>query len=100
MIDRELLDMVPREAPDTGTLAERLARRAIPLSEDLGRAFLYARYNVDLSQHSLDELGCSDVKTAAIQKMDNVSKENVANLFRVGRAAAAQIDEAHFGRFL
>src|SRR5262249_57194218 len=47
VIDRELLDMVPREGSDEGKLEERLARPRVSLDKDLGRSFLYARYNVD-----------------------------------------------------
>ncbi len=99
-IDRELLDMVPRSGGDAGTVQERLARPAIPLTTDLGRAFLYARYNVDLSPDGLAALGRRDVDSAAVQKMDNVTPENVRNLFAIGRAAAAQVTPAHFGSFL
>ena len=61
VIDREVLDMVPREGPDEGNLAQRLARPRVPLDTDLGRAFLYARYNVDLSREGLDALGFPNV---------------------------------------
>src|SRR5262249_19162630 len=47
VIDRELLDMIPRQGPDDGSLTDRLARPPVPLDVDLGRQFLYARYNVD-----------------------------------------------------
>lgn len=86
-IDRELGDMIPRD-PD-GT--------PIPLARDLGRAFLYARYNADLSRSGLDAAGLRDVEPAAVQKMDSVA--HVADLGRVGRKAAEQVDIAHFGRF-
>jgi hypothetical protein len=44
----------------------------VPLSTDLGRAFLYARYNVDLSAEGLAALGFStdEVDPAIAQRMD------------------------------
>jgi hypothetical protein len=39
VIDRELLDMVPRQGPDEGTPEDRLKRPLIPLDQDLGRIF-------------------------------------------------------------
>jgi uncharacterized protein len=59
VIDREVLDMVPRLGADEGSLSTRLGRARVPLSTDLGRAFLYARYNVDLSADGLKALGFS-----------------------------------------
>ena len=41
-IDRELGDLIPRRV-------EGDEKKEVPLSEDLGRAFLYARYNAELS---------------------------------------------------
>ena len=70
VIDRELLDMVPREGPDEGKLAQRLARPRVPLEEDLGRAFLYTRYNIDFSREGLDALGFSNVTPETARKLD------------------------------
>ena len=78
VIDRELLDMVPREGPDEGSLAQRLARPRVPLDQDLGRAFLYARYNVDLSRKRARRAGVlqtSDPDTA--RKMDKADPEHI-----------------------
>jgi hypothetical protein len=78
-LDRELGDMVPRD--DQG--------REIPLARDLGRHFLYARYNADLSKAGLDQLGVSDVDDEAVRKLDAV--DQVDNLLRIGRAAAKEV---------
>src|SRR5262245_46591381 len=75
-LDREILDLVPREAPD-------YQAKRIPLSTDLGRRFLYARYNADLSKPGLAALGFPDVVPGQIQRMDAV--ENVPQLLAVGR---------------
>ena len=81
-LDRELGDMVPREGQD----------REIPLARDLGRHFLYARYNADLSKGGLDQLGMSDVDDEAVRKLDAV--DQVDNLFRIGQAAAREVQLA------
>ena len=102
VIDRELLDMVPRRGPDEGKLPERLAREHVPLSTDLGRAFLYARYNVDLSASGLKALGftAEDVDPAMAQKMDKADPEHIDLLLKIGTRAAAQVDARHFGSFV
>jgi hypothetical protein len=100
VIDRELLDMVPREGPDEGTLAERLARRRVPLETDLGRHFLYARYNVDLSRESLTAMGFPTVEPATARKMDKADREHIDLLVDIGKSAAKQVNvKDHFGRF-
>ena len=99
IIDRELLDMVPREGPDEGTHDERRRRPPIPLSTDLGRAFLYARYNVDLSDSGLAGLGLGRLDAATLRKMDRATPEHIEQLLQVGGAAARQVSLAHFGPF-
>ena len=101
VIDRELLDMVPRRGDDDGKLTERLARPRVGLDQDLGRSFLYARYNVDLSDDGLARLGIRDVKAEDARKMDKADAEQIAALLRIGSAAAGQVDvKAHFGAFV
>jgi hypothetical protein len=102
VIDRELLDMVPRQGPDEGTFATRLARERVPLSTDLGRAFLYARYNVDLGADGLETLGFTarEVDPANAQRMDKADPEHIDLLLKIGTKAAAQVDARHFGPFV
>lgn len=99
VIDRELLDMVPREGSDDGTLDERLARPRVPLSTDLGRCFLYARYNVDLSGRGLATLGFPDVNPRTVQRLDKADPAHIELLLDIGAKAAAQVDVSHFGPF-
>jgi hypothetical protein len=100
VIDRELLDMVPREGPDEGSLQQRLARPHVPVDTNLGRAFLYARYNVDLSAGALTALGFGDVDAAVVRKMDQADSEHIELLLKVGAAASRQVDvKAHWGPF-
>jgi uncharacterized protein len=91
-IDRELGDMIPREASGA----------VVPLSKDEGRSFLYARYNIDLSAAGLTALGFSETEVDAkqAQKMDNATPEHIDLLWRIGQAAGRQVRREHFGRFV
>jgi uncharacterized protein len=81
-LDREILDLV----------------QPIPLSTDLNRRFLYARYNADLSREGLNQLGFPEVDPASIQKLDAV--ENMDALLKIGIKAGKSVDPLHFGPFL
>lgn len=96
-LDREMLDMVPREL-DGDMTSERRDSAPIPLTTDLGRHFLYARYNADLSAKGLKAAGFDNVNPAGIQKMDAV--ENMETLLAIGRKAGGEIDASHFGPFI
>ena len=97
-LDSEVLDLVPRQVHEGMTSAEQYQAPMIPLSIDLGRRFLYARYNADLSDSGLRNLGFANVEPSDIQKMDAV--ENIPTLFKIGKAAGSAVQAAHFGSFL
>jgi hypothetical protein len=97
-LDREILDLIPRETADVATLEEACAARQVALSTDLGRRFLYARYNADISGAGLTNLGFPNADPASVQKMDNV--ENIPLLLEIGRASAKYLKPEHFGSFL
>src|SRR5215469_3553018 len=97
-LDSEVLDLVPRQVREGMTTAEQYQAPMISLSKDLGRRFLYARYNADLSETGLRDLGFRDVESSNIQKMDAV--ENIPTLFKIGKAAGSAVQAAHFGSFL
>jgi hypothetical protein len=97
-LDREILDLVPRQISEGMTTEQQYAAPEIPLSTDLGRHFLYARYNADLSRQGLDKLGFKAIDAAGIQKMDAV--QNIELLLSIGRAAGESVDRTHFGPFL
>ncbi len=99
-IDRELLDMIPRVGPNTGSYETRVARPAKPLSQSENRQFLYARYNVDLGAPSLSKLGFAAVEPKSVQKMDNATPDNITQLLAIGAASAQQIQKEHFATFL
>jgi hypothetical protein len=80
-IDRELGDMIPREGsedPRKGT--------PVPLSQDLGRAFLYARYDPDVTKAGLATIELPDMDPASVQKMDEA--KFIPQMRKVGRAYA------------
>jgi hypothetical protein len=100
VIDRELLDMIPRTGPAVGSFDQRMARPIEPLSRNQGRRFLYARYNVDLSSKGLTRLGFPEVDSGTVGKMDKSDPDHIDLLLRIGAKAAAQVDARHFGPFL
>jgi hypothetical protein len=77
-IDREIGDLIPRR---NGT--------PIPLAEDQGRAFLYARFDPDIGARGLRALGLADIDPDTVGKMDCV--DAVADLSRIGAAAARNV---------
>lgn len=86
-LDREVGDLIPRDAQGV----------PIPLHQDLGRAFLYVRYDADLSRKGLDALGLSHVKPENVQRLDSV--EYLNELSEVGHAVAKKVSLDHFGGF-
>ena len=83
-IDEEIGDLIPRDE----------AGNVIPLSEDLGRRFLYARYNADLTAKWLNSRGLGDVDASKVSQLDSV--EHVSDLVRVGQAVADDVKIEHF----
>ncbi len=83
-IDRELGDLIPRDD----------ANNVIPLSEDQGRQFLYARYNAELSARWLSAHGLGDVDPASVAQLDSVA--HIKDLIRVGQALAKEVKPEHF----
>jgi uncharacterized protein len=87
ILDRELGDMIPRQngAP-------------IPLTTDLGKAFVYARYNADISEQGLAELSLTDVDPDAVAQLDSIKA--IPDLRRIGQAVAAKVSMREFKPFL
>jgi hypothetical protein len=78
VIDRELGDLVPRAADG----------EPIPLARDLGRAFLYARYQPELTAAGLAALDLVGIDPAKVQALDAVDR--IDDLRRIGRVAGAR----------
>lgn len=87
-IDRELGDLIPRDAH-----GENLS-----LEHDLGKAFLYARYNAELSRAGLDKLGLPNIEPALVSQLDSVKA--IDDLRRIGQQVAQEINLADFGSFI
>ncbi|HEX3204176.1 MAG TPA: hypothetical protein VHQ67_05440, partial [Nitrospiraceae bacterium] len=70
------------------------------LGNDLGRSFLYARYNVDLSDEGIARLGLTGVSSEEARKMDKADSDHIDLLLQIGAKAAGQVNVAeHFGSF-
>ena len=87
-LDREVGDLIPRDA----------GGNAIPLSKDLGRAFLYARYNAELTFDGLRMMGLNDIDPNNVSKLDSV--DALEDLARVGQKLAEEVKLEHFGSFV
>lgn len=103
VIDRELGDMIPREGNEcefTLALDQRLGLPKKSLDLDLGKAFLYARYNPELTATGLRRLGIEKPDLETLLRMDAANQENIENLYRVGTAMGTNVARSHFGQFL
>ena len=72
-------------------------QRPAPLAKDLGRAFLYARYNADPSREGLDAMGLNDYLTRS--RWGNWIRAYIDALSRVGQRLAEKLRLEHFGPF-
>ncbi len=87
-LDLEIGDLLPRDANN----------KPIPLNQDLGRQFLYLRYEAELTREGLDRMGLEDVKPELVSKLD--STDGMTDLLRIGEKLADQIDLKQFGGFV
>lgn len=86
-IDRELGDLIPRRAEGDKPVE-------IPISENLGRDFLYARYNAELSSKWFTDHGLAGVDPSQVSQLDSV--DHIDDLVRVGEALAQEVNLEHF----
>jgi hypothetical protein len=72
----------------------------VPIEKNLGRDFLYARYDAELTREGLNDLGLSGVNPARVAKLDSV--EAIEDLLLIGRHYAEKYlkAETHIGPFL
>jgi uncharacterized protein len=87
-LDREVHDLVPVDA----------AEKPIPLDTGLGRAFLYARYDVDLTVEGLLALGLGGLDPVPLRALDALAV--IPQLRQVGYQLAERVKLAHFGSFV
>jgi hypothetical protein len=91
-IDREIGDMIPRQG-------DPLKGSTVPLEQDCGRQFLYARYNPDVSRDGLDALGLHKIDPDHVQALDQI--QYIGEMQSVGREYAARfVDMRPFQRFV
>jgi hypothetical protein len=68
-----------------------------PLAADR-KLFTYLRYNAELTEAGLKDLGCAGIEPEVVQKLDSVAA--IDDLRTVGRAVAKQsVNVAHFAGF-
>ncbi|GAA0948546.1 patatin-like phospholipase family protein [Virgisporangium aurantiacum] len=89
IIDRELHDLIPTDPQVPDSL--------LPLDIDTGKAFLYVRYNAELTEAGLADLRLKALDPRRLRKMDDV--DNVPDLKKVGDALAERVTLAHLGSF-
>lgn len=85
VIDREIGDLIPRD--------ERGEK--IPVGKDLGRGFLYARYNADTSAEGLAALGLGHIEPKHVQQLASV--DHIPELRELGRKVAESVQMSDFG---
>ena len=90
IIDRELHDLIPVDPPNSD--------RRVPLDRDLGKAFLYCRYNAELTEDGLKQLELSHIDAAQVRKMDSV--DHIDELEEIGSAVGRLVDLDHLGAFV
>ena len=71
-----------------------LVYRDEPVPDDLGRQFIYARYNAELSTKWLKKRGLGDIDPAKVSQLDSVA--HIPDLIRVGEALAKEVKIEHF----
>jgi Patatin-like phospholipase len=87
-IDSEVDDLIPRDAPD----------KPVPLQTDLGKAFLYARYDTQLTRKVLTGLQLADIDPEKARKLDSI--DAIGDLERIGQAVAREVSLDHLGPFV
>ncbi len=85
IIDRELGDLVPRASD---------SYEHVNLSVDTGKAFLYVRYNAQLTKWDVDELGLGHIDAERPGGPDSTELE------AIGAALGQLVDRQHLGPFV
>ncbi len=87
-LDQEVGDLIPR-TPEG---------EKIPLTQDLRRDFVYVRYDADLTDEGLSNLGLPDIKPEAVSKLDSV--DSLPELEQIGEKLSEEFTLKHFGNFI
>ena len=62
------------------------------------KLFTYVRYNAELSDEGLKNLGLAGIKPEHVQQLDSVAY--IGELREVGKAVAKQVQQEHFAKFV
>ncbi len=91
-IDSELETLIPKHVSETeGPMFPKP-----PGGQE--RKFLYARYNAELNQELLEEVGFPNLKPEKVGKLDSIKYIEV--LRRIGEKVAREVNVDHFGPFV
>lgn len=90
IIDREIRDLIPVDPV--------IPNQPLSLDEDLGKAFIYVRYNAELTADGLKQLKLKGLNAERMRKMDDV--DNIDDLSKIGVAVGKTVDLAHLGSFV
>jgi hypothetical protein len=72
----------------------------LPLDQDLGKEFLYVRYNADLTDGGLAEPGLADAGIDPDQLQELDAGDYLEELQRIGAAVGRRVDLAHLSPFV
>jgi hypothetical protein len=86
LVDDEVGDLIPLKGS-----------KPIPLTEDLGRGFLYARYNASLSEKWLKQRGLGRIDVKKVRSLAAAAAMN--DLRQIGKSVGEDVSLAHFGAF-
>lgn len=90
-LDSEIGDLIPRVGDDPKDAV-------LPLENELGRAFLYARYDAELTDDGMEALKLDGIDPLTVRQLDAVDK--ISELQKIGKALARQVSIEDFAPFL
>ena len=92
-MDREVWDLIPYEGDPHDNAEDRKVR--IPLERDQGREFLYARYDADVTQYGLEQMGLGHYQSKDVTALDSI--EHMEALSEIGQKVAKKVTLDHLG---
>ena len=64
---------------------------------NVSKLFTYMRYNAELSEKGLSDLGLKGIRPEDVQSLDSI--DHIAEMQEVGKAVAKQVHSEHFAGF-
>jgi uncharacterized protein len=90
IVDREIRDLIPVDP--------NIPDQPLSLHTELGKAFIYVRYNAELTADGLAQLDLEGINAERMRKMDDA--DNIDDLAEIGAALGRKVDLAHLGHFV